>query len=36
MQHLRQLAKHRALTLVTASKRAEISEATVLADPLRG
>lgn len=35
LQHLRDLAKQRNLTLITASKRADISEATVLADLLR-
>jgi uncharacterized protein YeaO (DUF488 family) len=33
--HLRQLARHRTLTLLTATKHAEISEAVVLADLLR-
>jgi len=33
--HLRELAERRALTLLTASKRVEISEAEVLADLLR-
>jgi uncharacterized protein YeaO (DUF488 family) len=36
VQHLRQLAKRRNLTLLTATKHAEISEAAVLADLLRG
>jgi uncharacterized protein YeaO (DUF488 family) len=36
LQHLRDLAKHRALTLLTATKHADISEAVVLADLLRG
>ncbi len=35
LQHLRDLAKHRALTLLTATKHADISEAAVLADLLR-
>jgi uncharacterized protein YeaO (DUF488 family) len=35
LQHLRQLARHRPLTLLTATKHAEISEAVVLADLLR-
>lgn len=35
LQHLRQLAKRRTLTLLTATKHAEISEAVVLADLLR-
>ncbi|MEO6886206.1 MAG: DUF488 family protein [Jatrophihabitantaceae bacterium] len=34
LAHLRQLAKRRALTLLTASKRADISEATVLVELL--
>ncbi|MEO8888886.1 MAG: DUF488 family protein [Jatrophihabitantaceae bacterium] len=34
LAHLRQLAKHRTLTLLTASKRADISEATVLVELL--
>ena len=34
MQHLRELAKDRTLTLLTATKRPEISEALVLADLL--
>jgi uncharacterized protein YeaO (DUF488 family) len=33
--HLRELARHRTLTLLTASKQADISEAAVLADLLR-
>jgi uncharacterized protein YeaO (DUF488 family) len=36
LHHLRQLATRRPLTLLTASKRADISEATVLAELLRG
>ncbi len=36
LAHLRELAKRRALTLLTASKRAEISEAVVLVDLIRG
>ncbi len=36
LSHLRTLAQRRALTLLTASKRADISEAVVLADLLRG
>jgi len=35
LQHLRDLAKRRALTLLTATKHADISEAAVLADLLR-
>ncbi|MGI8760798.1 MAG: DUF488 domain-containing protein [Jatrophihabitantaceae bacterium] len=35
VQHLRELAKHRTLTLLTATKHAEISEAAVLVDVLR-
>jgi uncharacterized protein YeaO (DUF488 family) len=35
LQHLRKLAKGRTLTLLTATKRPESSEATVLADLLR-
>lgn len=35
LAHLRELAKHRTLTLLTASKRSDISEAAVLADLLR-
>ena len=35
LAHLRELAEHRTLTLLTASKRADISEAAVLADLLR-
>lgn len=35
LSHLRDLAKRRALTLLTASKRADISEAVVLVDLLR-
>ncbi len=36
LAHLRELAGRRALTLLTASKRADISEAVVLAGLLRG
>ncbi|MGI9156687.1 MAG: DUF488 domain-containing protein [Marmoricola sp.] len=36
LQHLRALATRRNLTLLTASKAAEISEATVLADLIGG
>lgn len=36
LEHLRELAVHRALTLLTASKRADISEAVVLVDLLQG
>jgi uncharacterized protein YeaO (DUF488 family) len=36
LQHLRDLAKRGNLTLLTATKRAEISEAAVLAELLRG
>ncbi len=35
LQHLRDLAEHRPLTLLTATKHPDISEATVLADLLR-
>ena len=35
LAHLRELARHRTLTLLTASKQADISEAAVLADLLR-
>lgn len=35
LQHLRSLAQRRNLTLLTATKHAEISEATVLANLLR-
>jgi uncharacterized protein YeaO (DUF488 family) len=35
LQHLRSLVKRRTLTLLTASKHAEISEATVLAKLLK-
>lgn len=35
VSHLRDLATHRTLTLLTATKRSEISEAAVLADLLR-
>ena len=34
LQHLRELAQHRTLTLLTAARDAEISEAVVLADLL--
>ncbi|MCT9933571.1 DUF488 domain-containing protein [Planotetraspora sp. A-T 1434] len=36
LAHLRELAKGRTLTLLTATKQPEISEAAVLADLLRG
>jgi uncharacterized protein YeaO (DUF488 family) len=36
MAHLRKLAKGRTLTLLTATKQPEISEAAVLAKLLRG
>ena len=36
LQHLRDLAKRENVTLLTATKRADISEAVVLADLLRG
>ena len=36
LQHLRELAKKQTLTLLTATKHAEISEAVVLADLVRG
>ena len=35
LQHLRDLARHRPLTLLTATKPPDISEAAVLADLLR-
>lgn len=35
VEHLRELARHRPLTLLTATKHADISEAVVLADLLR-
>lgn len=35
LQHLHDLARHGTLTLLTATKRADISEAVVLADLLR-
>ncbi len=35
LQHLRDLAEHHPLTLLTATKHPDISEATVLADLLR-
>ena len=35
LDHLRELARRRVLTLLTASKRVDISEATVLAELLR-
>ncbi len=35
LAHLRELAKHRTLTLLTATKRPDISEAQVLAEMLR-
>jgi len=34
LQHLRQLAQHQPLTLLTAARRADISEAAVLAEQL--
>lgn len=36
LEHLRELAGHGRLTLLTAAKRSDISEATVLADLLTG
>lgn len=36
LAHLRDLAAHGTVTLLTAAKRADISEAVVLADLLRG
>jgi len=36
LKHLRELAKSGTLTLLTATKHAEISEAAVLADLIRG
>ena len=36
LQHLRELARSGTLTLLTATKHAEISEAAVLADLIRG
>jgi uncharacterized protein YeaO (DUF488 family) len=36
LQHLGELAKNRTVTLLTATKRLEISEAVVLAGLLRG
>jgi uncharacterized protein YeaO (DUF488 family) len=36
LQHLRELAKKQTLTLLAATKHAEISEAVVLADLVRG
>jgi len=36
LQHLRELARKQTLTLLTATKHAEISEAVVLADLVRG
>jgi uncharacterized protein YeaO (DUF488 family) len=36
LQHLREVAKKQTLTLLTATKHAEISEAVVLADLVRG
>jgi uncharacterized protein YeaO (DUF488 family) len=36
LEHLRELAKSGTLTLLTATKHAEISEAAVLADLIRG
>lgn len=35
LTHLRELAEHRTLTLLTATKHADISQAAVLADLLR-
>ena len=35
LAHLRELTRHRGLTLLTATKQPEISEATVLADLLK-
>ena len=35
LAHLRELAKHRMVTLLTATKQADISEAAVLAELLR-
>jgi uncharacterized protein YeaO (DUF488 family) len=35
LEHLRELAKQRTLTLLTATRQADISEAAVLADLLR-
>ncbi|WP_030906766.1 DUF488 domain-containing protein [Streptosporangium amethystogenes] len=35
LEHLRELAKKRPLTLLTASRQADISEAVILADLLR-
>ncbi|WP_326636416.1 DUF488 family protein [Streptosporangium sp. NBC_01755] len=36
LEHLREMAKQRTVTLLTATRRADISEAVVLADLLRG
>lgn len=36
LQHLRELARHDTLTLITATKHADISEAAVLVDLLKG
>jgi uncharacterized protein YeaO (DUF488 family) len=36
LKHLRELARSGTLTLLTATKHAEISEAAVLADLIRG
>ncbi|MGI8434269.1 MAG: DUF488 domain-containing protein [Nocardioidaceae bacterium] len=36
LEHLRDLAKHGTLTLITATKHPDISEAVVLVDVLRG
>ena len=36
LAHMRELAKDRTLTLLTATKKPEISEAEVLAQMLRG
>jgi uncharacterized protein YeaO (DUF488 family) len=36
LEHLRELARHGTLTLLTATRHAEISEAAVVADLIRG
>jgi uncharacterized protein YeaO (DUF488 family) len=36
LEHLRELARSRTLTLLTATRHAEISEAAVIADLIRG
>ncbi len=36
LQHLRELATERTVTLLTATKRADISEAVVIAEMIRG